>query len=199
MSTTKAVTARVAHYCAEFLLQAAQWRDAAAILSTATERTDEVLWAIGAFWAAHPWDLVRAWDGGPLIQATERGTTLGHGRTLAAHSGRISIETRYGPAVLTVDQSAVRRLVIGTVPAGLAAEVRALHDERLDIGRADVQRQLRELHGQDRPSDDEREAAFERRADVERRCRDAGRRVWEHVRPGGGPVQLGLFELLGQH
>jgi hypothetical protein len=169
------------------------------ILSTATERTDDVLWAIGVAFAQHPWDLVAAWDGGPLIGGEMHGKSLEHRRWIVARGGRITIEQEYGgAAIVTVDQGVVRRIVAAhLIPAGLVAEVRALHAERSAEALVDMDLFGREQRGEVKPTQDERLARSVHRADIERRCDAAGARVWAAVDPRARPEQLDLFDLAG--
>ncbi len=177
-----------------------QTTEARSILTNATTgpATPDVLWAIGVHLAQHPWHLVAAWDGGPLIGATIRGGSLDRGRWLLAASGRITICDGFdgGPAVVTVDQSTVRRLVADTkrLPAALVAEVRALHAERTAHAVDDMTAYSRYQQGGPKESDDERDARSVRGADIEHRCMAAGAQVWDRVRPAATLFDLVSFD-----
>lgn len=174
--------------------------EAAAILTAATSRSLEAVWAVGVILAQHPWDLARSWAGGHLIGHEMHGGTLGGDRWYFSESGRIQITTgAFGPAVLEVAASTVARLIaVDRLPATLVDEVRALDDERSSRARAASDRYVRYQRGEiGRESDYERETRFEADLEVEVRCRYAAARVWERVRPRPKPEQLDLFAALG--
>jgi len=176
--------------------------EARAILSAATPgpASDDLIWAVGVQYAQHPWNIVHAWRGDPLIGHELHSASLDNHLWITAASGRITIGTLDDPPIVRLDQSTVRRLIADTrrFPAGLVAEVRALYDERTAHGRANIDRYARYQRGEaDRETDAERDDRFAQYCDIERRCDDAGARVWDHVRPQQRPEQLDLFAAFG--
>lgn len=177
-----------------------QMEEAVATLSAAHPgpAAAEIVWAVGVFYGQHPWNLTAAWRGEPLIGHELHGATLENHLWIFASSGRITIGLLEGDPIVALSESTVRRLIHPTrLPADLIAEVRALHEERSAHALAEMRRWTRYQHGEaERPTDEERDALFAVHCSIERRCEDAGARVWDHVRPRRQPEQLDLFSAL---